>query len=569
MGGGGVITERVRAAYRRIAELDRPEVWTTLRAEAELLAEAKEVQRRVDQGERLALAGRLLAVKDNIDVAGVPTTAGCPSFGYIPAASATAVSRLTDAGALVIGKTNMDQFATGLVGTRSPYGIVRHASLPGRIAGGSSSGSAVAVALGIADFALGTDTAGSGRVPAALHGLVGLKPTLGLVPTTGVVPAARSYDCVSVFASTLREARDALAPMIGPDPLDVTSRDWPADTRLAARPAPQVAVPDPAGLAALSSAGRAAFAAAAARLARSGARLVEVDVEPFLAAARLLYDGALVAERYAAVGEFLSGAPPDADPTVAAIVLAGAAIPAHRLVADRDRLAEYRHSAAEALAGSDALLLPTTTGHPSIAEVLAEPVASNSRMGVYTNFVNLLDMAAVAVPAGWADGGPFGVSVITRAFDDQVGIDLASRLTGEPLGEPLPAPGADLVVFGAHLAGQPLNHQLTDLGARLVGPVRTAPEYRMVALPGDPPRPGVLRVAAGGVTLPGERWRLAPAALGRFLAGLTEPMSLGPIRLADGRAAIGFHCDPVAAAAGSDISGFGGWLAYRTARVVP
>jgi len=561
-GSGLAVIERVHAAYRRIAEVDRPEVWITLRPEDEVVGEAKEIQRRVEAGEGLPLAGLLFAVKDNIDVAGLPTTAACPSYAYTPAAGATAVERLTDAGALVLGKTNLDQFATGLVGTRSPYGAVRHATMPDRISGGSSSGSAVAAALGIVDFALGTDTAGSGRVPAALHGLIGMKPTLGLIPNTGVVPAARSYDCVSVFAPTLALAQRVTASMIGTDGTDPTARAWPADVRLSAGRAPRVAVPTADGLGPLSEAARAAFDAAANRLARAGAVLTEIDISPLLAAARLLYEGALVAERYAAVGDFLSGAPSDADPTVAAIILAARDLPAHRLADDQRRLDGYRAEASAALAGADALLLPTTTGHPTIAEALADPVAVNSRMGVYTNFVNLLDMAAVAVPAGEADGGPFGVTVITRAFEDQVAIDVAAMLIGEQATAPLPTDGADLVVFGAHLTGQPLNGQLTALGARLLDRVRTAPRYRMVALPGEPAKPGILPVAGGGVALPGERWRLSPAALGRFLAALPPPMSLGAIQLADGTSAIGFQCDPVAAAAGTDISDYGGWEAY-------
>ena len=554
--------DRVRAAYRRIAEVDRPEVWISLRDEADVLIAAKEVERRVDGGERLPLAGLLVAVKDNIDVAGLPTTAACPSYAYRPPASATAVRRLTDAGALVLGKTNLDQFATGLVGTRSPYGAVRHAYRPDRISGGSSSGSAVAVALGIADFALGTDTAGSGRVPAALHGLVGLKPTLGLVPNTGVVPAARSYDCVTVFAGTLTLAQRAIAVMAGPDPLDPTSRDWPASVRLAAGTQPRVAVPDAAGLAPLSEEARSAFGVVVERLRAGGATVEVIDVDPFLRAAKLLYDGALVAERYAAVGEFVAGGSADLDPTVASIILAAARLPAHRLAADQERLDRHKVAAAAALAGIDALLLPTTTGHPTIAEVAADPVAVNSRMGVYTNFVNLLDLAAVAVPGGSADGSPFGVTVVSRAFEDQVAIDIAARLTGEQAEQPLPPTGTDLVVFGAHLRGQPLNGQLTSLGARFAGGVRTAPEYRMVALPTEPPKPGILRAASGGAALAGERWTLSPAGLGRFVAALPAPMSLGMISLADGGSALGFQCDPVAAASGWEITEHGSWTAY-------
>lgn len=554
-------TERVREAFRRIDVLDRPEVWITLRDEEDVLADAAKVEVRRQAGENLPLAGLLCAVKDNIDVAGLPTTAGCPDYAYLPAASATAVRRLTEAGAIVLGKTNLDQFATGLVGTRSPYGEVRHATLAGKIAGGSSSGSAVAVALGIADFALGTDTAGSGRVPAALHGIFGLKPTRGLVPTTGVVPAARSYDCVSVFAPTLSLGQSVLSVLTGPDRGDPLSRDWPATVRLAAGPAPTVAVPTSAGLAPLSPAARRAFEEAVDRLRSAGAQVSEVDISVFLAAARLLYDGALVAERYAAVGEFLAAHPAAADPTVAGIILAARELPGHRLAADQARLDEYKVAATEALTGFDALLLPTTTDHPDLADVRADPVGVNSRLGTYTNFVNLLDFAAIAVPAGEADGSPFGVSVITRAFDDQVALDLAALLSGERMGPTYAPVAADLAVFGAHLRGHPLNHELIRLGARFAGEIRTAPEYRMVALPTDPPKPGVLRCREGA-SLAGERWSLSTAGLGAFLAGLPAPMSLGRIRLDNGEQVLGFQCDPVSTEAAEDITAHGGWTAW-------
>nr|WP_042188875.1 allophanate hydrolase [Kibdelosporangium sp. MJ126-NF4]CEL18513.1 Allophanate hydrolase [Kibdelosporangium sp. MJ126-NF4]CTQ97997.1 Allophanate hydrolase (EC 3.5.1.54) [Kibdelosporangium sp. MJ126-NF4] len=546
--------ERVRAAYRRIAEADRPEVWITLRAEDEVLAEAAAV--RSD----LPLAGLVCAIKDNIDVAGLPTTAACPSYAYTPGESATVVRRLTEAGAIVIGKTNMDQFATGLVGTRSPYGAVRNAFQPDRVSGGSSSGSAVAVALGIVDFALGTDTAGSGRVPAALHGLVGLKPTLGLVPSTGVVPAARPFDSVSVFTEDVALAQRVFAVLAGPDSADPGSRDWPATVRLAAM-RPVVAIPTADGLEPLSPQARAAFAAGVEILRAKGTTVSEVDISVLLEAAGLLYDGALVAERYAAVGEFIEAHPDDADPTVAGIILAAGQLSAHRLATDQARLARARSAAAEVLAGFDALLLPTTVGHPTLTEVAADPVGVNSKLGTYTNFVNLLDFAAVAVPAGHADGSPFGLSVITRAFDDQVAMDIAALLTGEPAPESF-APSVALAVFGAHLRGQPLNHQLTSLGARFDGEIATAPEYRMVALPTDPPKPGVVRADEGGASLRGERWLLSTAALGDFLAALPMPMSLGRIRLDTGEEVLGFQCDPVTAAAGKDITAHGGWTAW-------
>ncbi|MFC4949108.1 allophanate hydrolase [Pseudonocardia sp. GCM10023141] len=559
--------DRVRAAYRVIEQADRPEVWITLRAEPDVLADAADVDDRVAAGAVLPLAGTVFAVKDNIDVAGLPTTAACPSYAYTPARDATAVARLLDAGALCLGKTNLDQFATGLVGTRSPYGAVRHAHQAERISGGSSSGSAVAVALGITDFTLGTDTAGSGRVPAALHGIIGLKPTLGLVPTTGVVPAARSYDCVTVFAATLPTAQLALSLMTGPDPADPRSRCWPSTTRFAAANPARIAVPDAAGLAPLSVDARRAFAAAAERFRAAGAVITTIDISPLLDAATLLYNGALVAERYAAVGAFLDTLPDavasaDTDPIVAGIIRAARQIPAHQLVADHARLDGYRATARALLERHDAFLLPTTVGHPTLAEVAADPVGVNSRLGTYTNFVNLLDLAAVAVPAGTADGSPFGVTIITGAFDDQIGIDLAAHLTGDHPPATYATGGVDLVVFGAHLRGQPLNHQLTELGARYGGTVHTAPEYRMIALPTLPAKPGIVRDTRRGAVLTGERWTLSTAALGTFLAALPAPMALGPVRLDSGEEVIGFHCDPATAATGTDITHHRHWPSY-------
>jgi allophanate hydrolase len=570
----------VRRAFARIAATDRPEAWITLRGEAEVAAEADQVDARLAAGEDLPLAGVVVAVKDNIDVAGLPTTAACPAYRYEPADSAPAVARLTAAGAIVLGKTNMDQFATGLVGTRSPHGAVRSAGDPGRISGGSSSGSAVAVALGIADIALGTDTAGSGRIPAAFQGIVGLKPTLALIPTVGVVPAARSYDCVSVFAATVSQAQAAARIMSGPSPADPRSRDWPADAPLAAPPRPRVGVP--AGrLPRLSPGWAAAFGQAADRLAARGADLVPVDLEPFLEAAMLLYDGAFVAERYAAVGSFIDAHPADVDPSVRAIIGGAREIPAHRLVADTERVEHLRLRALAQLAGADALLMPTAPWHPTLAEVAADPMGVNARLGVFTNFVNLFDLCALAVPAGEADGGPFGVTVIGRAFADYAVADIArmiapdlgaTDLAAADLSAAWPAaawpagPGLPLLVLGAHLSGQPLNGQLTSRGARLIGPVRTAPRYRMYALPADPPRPGVIGVAAGGQALDGELWLLPRAGLGTFLAGLPEPMTLGPVQIEDRTGGVttvtGFLCQPHAVTGAEDISEYGGWRHY-------
>ncbi|MFC1407859.1 allophanate hydrolase [Streptacidiphilus sp. N1-12] len=562
----GPALARVRAAYRRDAEAARPEIWIALRPQPEAEADARAVDARLAAGEVLPLAGTVLAVKGNIDVAGLPTTAACPGYAYLPAQDAPAVARLRAAGTVVLGSTNLDQFATGLVGTRSPYGAVRNALDPELVSGGSSSGSAVAVALGIADLALGTDTAGSGRVPAAFNGIVGLKPTYGSIPTTGVVPACRSLDCVSVFARTLDQAERAHALLL----------DSPAEPP-PRRPGPwRVAVPPLEQLGELDPGWDAAWPAAVQRLADAGAELLPLDLEPFSRAAELLYQGAFVAERYAAVGAFVDkhADSPQAglDPTVAAIVAAARDIPAHRLYADQEELARLRAAALAGLGEADALLLPTTPGHPTLAEVAADPVGTNSRLGRYTNSTNLFGLCALAVPAGTVpptagrSGGPFGVMLIGRPHTE-ARLGLVARLLQRP------AP-VRLAVVGAHLSGEPLNPQLLALGARLVAATATAAEYRLHALPTTPPKPGLVRVAPDGATagagagaaIEAEVWELPAEGLGRLLADLPSPMTLGRVRLADGSTVPGFLCEPAALAAAPDITRYGGWRAYLTAQ---
>ncbi|MGW5271807.1 allophanate hydrolase [Streptomyces sp. NPDC004044] len=539
------VLARVRAAHARIEAVDRPEIWIDLRPLSEVEAEARTLDARVAAGEHLPLAGRLLAVKGNIDVAGLPTTAGCPSYAYEPAADAPAVARLRAAGALVIGTTNLDQFATGLVGTRSPYGAVRHAHDPSLISGGSSSGSAVAVALGIADLSLGTDTAGSGRIPAAFNGIVGLKPTRGLVPTDGVVPACASLDCVTVFARTLPEAEQALALM-------ATTAPQPAPARTAGPW--RIAVPATEQLGELDPGWAEAYEAAADRLSAAGAHLQPVDLAPFLEAAAMLYEGAFVAERYTAVGAFVDTAPTadDLDPTVAHIITAARDIPAHRLFADRDRLAVLRDAAMTALSDADALLLPTAPGHPTLAEVAADPLGVNARLGRFTNSTNLFDLCAVAAPAGDVAGHPFGVMLIGPAHTDERLARITALLT----------PPTRLVVAGAHLTGQPLNPQLLSLGAYLLRTTVTAPVYRLHALRTDPPKPGLERVGEGGAAIEVEVWQLPPQGLGRLTAELPSPMTLGRVELSDGTTAPGFLCEPYALRSATDITVHGGWRAY-------
>ncbi|MBA2946405.1 allophanate hydrolase [Streptomyces himalayensis] len=541
---------RVRAAYARIEAVDRPEVWIDLRPQAEVEQEAEALDARAAAGEHLPLAGKLLAVKGNIDVEGLPTTAGCPSYAYKPPADAPAVARLRAAGAIVLGTTNLDQFATGLVGTRSPYGAVRNAHDPARVSGGSSAGSAVAVALGIVDVALGTDTAGSGRVPAAFNGIVGLKPTRGLVPTDGVVPACASLDCVTVFARTLPEAEQALSYMASP-----SARELPPLPQRTPGPW-RIAVPDRAQLGELDPGWAEAYEAAAAQLASAGAELRNVDLTPFTAAAAMLYEGAFVAERYTAVGSFIdksidAGAD-DLDPTVAGIITRARDIPAHRLYADQERLAALRTKALASLGDADALLLPTTPGHPTIADVAADPLGANARLGRFTNSTNLFDLAAVAVPAGEVDGLPFGVMLIGPAFTDEPLAQIARLLT----------PPAHLAVVGAHLSGQPLNPQLLAFGAQLERKTKTAPVYRLHALRTTPPKPGLVHVGEGGAAIETEVWQLPAEGLGRLLAALPRPMALGRVELADGTSVPGFLCEPGALDGASDITAYGGWRGY-------
>lgn len=534
-------------------------VWICRRADADVQAEVNESRSRPGP-----LAGIRVAVKDNVDVAGMPTTAGCPQFSYLPQCDAPVVAALREGGSVVVGKTNLDQFATGLTGTRSPYGIVRDSRRPEFVSGGSSSGSAVAVALGEADIAIGTDTAGSGRVPAAFQGVVGIKPTVGVVSTDGIVAACQSYDCPTIFAGDLALANRAMAVLAAGAP----NRPWPADTPLAAPPAPVVAVPDE--LPGLVGTWRAAFDAAVRTLEEAGARIVTVDFAPYLAAAKLLYEGALVSERYAAVGEFID-AHPDAtlDPTVASIIGAAREIPAYRLVRDRAEVTRLRTMAMAALDGADVLLTPTAPAQPTIAEAVSDPVGVNSGLGAYTNFCNLFDMCGVAVPAGTAGDAQFGVTVLARAFADAVALDVAAMLTGVPVADPWPLAAAEfteLIVFGAHLRGGPLAHQLTDRGARYAGTMRTAARYRMEAMATTPPKPAVTRLPSGGAALTGDRWLLSPAALGGFLAELPPPMQLGKVEFADGTWRTAFGSD--GSTRGVDISAYGGWAAALAAGAV-
>lgn len=407
---------RVAATYAVIEEANRPEIWISLRDQQTVSAEVTSVLERAAAGADLPLAGLFFAVKNNIDVAGLPTTAACPAYAYQPGADAVAVARLRDAGAVVVGSTNLDQFATGLVGTRSPYGAVRHATAPERISGGSSSGSAVAVALGMVDFALGTDTAGSGRVPAALQGLFGIKPTRGMIPTVGVVPACASLDVVTVMDSDLARAALVAELMRGPDRRDPVSCRRSSEPT---SPITRLGVATDDSLGALAPGWAEAYHEEIDHWRDAGAEISTVDISDLLRAASLLYDGAFVAERYTAVGAFVDSHLDEVDPTVGSIVQGARDIPAWRLFQDEATLAAHQLRADDLWRQVDALLLPTTTWHPTLDQVQADPIGANTRMGRYTNFVNLLDMCALAYPAGEVDGLPFGVQLIGPAHADR------------------------------------------------------------------------------------------------------------------------------------------------------
>ncbi|WP_458115984.1 allophanate hydrolase [Arthrobacter sp. D2-10] len=554
--------ERVRQAYRNIRDADRPEVWIHLRPESEVIAEAERLQERCSST-KPPLFGVLVAVKDNIDVAGTPTTAACPSYSYNPRTNGLAVQRLLDAGAIVLGKTNLDQFATGLVGTRSPYGPVRNAHDPQLVSGGSSSGSAVAVALGLVDAALGTDTAGSGRIPAAFNRIYSIKATVGYAPMDGVVPACPSYDCLNVFARTLSLA-GALTSVMGHSYSEAVRR-MPATSALASGGSPVVAVASLAQMPQLQPHWQDEYRAAIARIEALGWTTRTVDITRMLEAGALLYSGALVAERHAAVGAFIDGGAPDLDPTVAQIIIEAGRHSASALASDQTKVREYKKQASDLLAGTDALLLPTAPFHPSIAAVEADPMAVNSRIGVFTTFLNVLDMAAVAFPSPHDDS--FGLSFIGQAFKDESLLDLTSRFTEQPAPSVSMYPTYEVAVFGAHMRGEPFNEQLVGLGARYAGDIRTAPAYRLLTIPGDHAVTKVALTPSGdGQQLDGELWRLSAAALGQLLDAVKRPQSLGKILTEQGDEVLAFLCDSTLD--GTDISEFGGWRAFASSLLV-
>ncbi|MCX4221084.1 allophanate hydrolase [Pseudomonas sp. MCal1] len=528
--------------------------------------------------ESLPLYGVPFAIKDNIDLAGVPTTAACPAFAYVPERSATIVEQLLALGAIPLGKTNLDQFATGLNGSRSPYGACPNSVLPEYPSGGSSAGSSLAVALGVASFALGTDTAGSGRVPAALNNLVGLKASKGLISTAGVLPACRTLDCVTTFTATAREASQLLALTAHLDSRDEYSRSNPSwnDGSAFGVPRPfRFGVPRAQDLEFFGcEEGPRLFGDAIDRLKAAGGEAVELDLSPFLEAARLLYEGPWVAERYSVAGELMEENPAAVLSVIRAVLAKAPAVSGVQTFRAQYRLQALKAVCDKALEGLDCVLTPTIGRPVTLAELDAEPVLRNSELGYYTNFMNLLDYAAVAVPGGlMANGLPWGVTLFGRAFTDQYLLGVADALQRQQ-DRALPTPNnparhdrARLVVCGAHLDGLALNWQLRQRGARLIEATCSSKDYKLYALAGGPPlRPGMLRVADGGVAIAVEVWELPSSELGSFLTGIPAPLGLGKVQLADGRWESGFICEPYGLEGATDISHLGGWRAYLQTR---
>lgn len=575
---GTTPAEVIQLAFDRIATADDPGIFITLGDKAALLAEARALG---PYDASKPLWGIPFAVKDNIDVAGMPTTAACPDYLYRPEHDSTVVALLRAAGAIPIGKTNLDQFATGLVGVRSPYPIPRNAIDPKLVPGGSSSGSAVATSRGIVSFALGTDTAGSGRIPAGLNNIIGLKPSVGALSTTGVVPACRTLDCVSIFALTVADAYDVFSVAAQPDPTDAYSRSFSYGSYGSRAPNLRVGIPATADRQFFGDTFmEAAYDDALTKLQGLGCELVELPFADLYGVANLLYEGAWVAERYAAIKDFFDVNETSLYPVTHKIYSGAKTLSAADAFKGFYALQAAKQKLAPMLASVDLICVPTAPTHYTLADLERQPIRENSRLGTYTNFVNLLDMCGIAVPSGKrSDGLPASVTLLAAAGRDALTATLAAELHAasdltlgatawsQPASAPAsaaPLDGIPLVVVGAHLSGMPLNGQLTSAGATFERVVATSPDYRLFALSGQAtPKPGLLRTASGdGVSIDTEMWRLTPEAFANFVAAIPSPLSIGTITLADGTSAKGFLVEPAGLQAAADISDFGGWRAF-------
>jgi allophanate hydrolase len=576
---GGTAADMVETVFARIGEVDDPGIFIHLVDKQDLLAETAALG-AFDPAAK-PLWGIPFAVKDNIDVAGMPTTAACPDYAYVAQKDATVVRLLREAGALVIGKTNLDQFATGLVGVRSPYPIPRNAIDPALVPGGSSSGSAVATSQGIVSFALGTDTAGSGRIPAGLNNIVGLKPSVGALSTSGVIPACRTLDCVSIFALTVGDAWKAFSVVARYDETDAYSKTVPSVGFGATPPVLKIGVPAGADLQFFGDeAMETSYNDAIALIQGLGHQVVEVPFDDFYRVANLLYEGAWVAERYAAVKDFFDTREESFHPVTRKIYAGAKALSAADAFNGLYALQALKRKVAPVIDSLDLFCVPTAPRHYTRAELDAEPIRENSRLGTYTNFVNLLDMCGIAVPTGSrSDGLPASVTLLARSGRDGLTASLARDIhqasgltlgaTGWPASPVAPSVVSgdgliDLVVVGAHLSGMPLNGQLRELDARFLSKTRTSASYRLYELAGQKPaKPGLIRVEEGdGAEIEVEIWQLTPAAFGQFVAAIPAPLGIGTINLADGTTAKGFLAEAAALKEALDITSHGGWRAY-------
>jgi allophanate hydrolase len=573
----------MKTVLARIEAVGDDRVWISRCCREEVIGRAEALDGMThEQAASLPLFGIPFAVKDNIDVEGMPTTAACPDFAYVPERTSPVVQSLLDAGAILIGKTNLDQFATGLVGVRSPYGIPRNPFDARYIPGGSSSGSAVAVAAGLVSFALGTDTAGSGRVPAAFNNIVGLKPTKGAVSTRGVVPACRSLDCVSIFALT---SDDAAAVF---DVASVFDAEDPYARRVRHKPLPvafRFGVPQADDLHFFGDdAAGALFATAIKRLEELGGQAVAIDFAPFRETADLLYSGPWVAERMAAVEPFLRAHPESVHPVTRAVISTADRYSAVDTFRAMYRLEELRRAASQAWEKIDILLVPTTGTIHTVDQLAADPIALNTNLGTYTNFTNLLDLSAIAVPNGFGPLGlPLGVTLIAPAFHDRalaalgarwqqaIGLKLGATAADCPPPNTAPAQpaGIRVAVVGGHMEGLPLNRELLDLGARKLAATRTEPLYRLYALPGlNPPRPGLLRVPDGeGHAIEAEVWELPTNRFGEFVIGIQSPLGIGTVMIQRFGPVKGFLCEAQGTVNAEDISHYGGWRSFAAERL--
>ncbi len=575
---GTPVARVIAQVYDRIAEVGDPAIFITLLPQDEVLEAARALG---PYDPARSLWGVPFAVKDNVDVAGCPTTAACPAFAYMAVEDAFVVARLKAAGALCIGKTNLDQFATGLVGVRSPYGVPLNALDAAIVPGGSSAGSAVAVAQGIVTLALGTDTAGSGRVPAALNNIVGLKPSLGALSATGVVPACRSIETVSIFGLTVQDAWRAYQATCVYDPADAYARPFAAPALSPAPPVLKVGIPSPQSIRFFGDVVQSAsFDEAVSLLGSSGAVIVEVDFAPLYAVAAMLYDGAWVAERYTVIEDLLKSDPEAILPVTRKIICTAESLSAADAFRGMYRLKELARLAEPSLAGLDLLCVPTIPTFYTVQDLKDDPVTPNSNFGTYTNFVNLLNMCGLAVPTpARSDGRPGSVTLLAQAGQDHLlaavalGLEAAGDRTlgatqwpvpAQPLS---PAPLADTItiaVCGAHMSGLPLNGDLVARGAVFVGKARTNADYRFYALPGGPPyRPGLVRVEPGhGAEIALELWAMPLAGFGSFMQTVPSPLGIGTVQLSDGGKVYGFICENRATDGARDITDFADWRRF-------